>query len=112
MFSAWVSIAAIGVGFLLTANSILVSADDKWILQRAKEAGVYKSLVRYMLSATRWCLFSAMLSAAALIYDPLWKLWWFPYGITVWIFLAAGAGASLLRVLSVFAEVLLGLAEG
>jgi hypothetical protein len=110
-FAAAVNIAAIGVGFLLTANSILVSADDKTIIRLAKEAGVYKVLVRYMLSATYWCLMAAILSVIGLLYDPAWRLPWYPSALAMWMFFASGATASLFRVLLVFAQFLLGLAE-
>jgi hypothetical protein len=111
VFAAAVNIAAIGVGFLLTANSILVSADDKVIIRLAKEAGVYEALVRYMLSATSWCLTVAILSAVGLLFDPSWHLPWYTAALAVWLFLAIGATASLFRVLLVFAQFLLGLAE-
>jgi hypothetical protein len=111
LFSAAVNIAAIGVGFLLTANSILVSADEKWIVQRAKEAGAYQLLVGYLLGATRWCLAAAILSAVAMLYDPKWDLRWYPVALSVWIYIAIGAAAALVRVLNIFAQVLLALGE-
>jgi hypothetical protein len=56
-------------------------------------------------------LASAILSAVALLYQPTWNLAWYPYALAAWIFLAVGAVAALFRVLDVFAEVLLGMAE-
>ncbi len=111
LFSAWVNIGAIAVGFLLTANSILVGSGDRWIARRAKEAGVYKILTEYMLNATWWSLSAAILSAVGLLFDVRWNLGWYPYAISAWIFVATGSVISFLRVLWVFGQVLLGLAE-
>ncbi len=111
LFNAAVNIAAIGVGFLLTASSILVSADDRKIVQAAKQIGAYRLLVKYMLAATYWCLVTAVVSAVALLFDPQWRLVWYPMAFTGWLFFAVAAAAALLRVLVVFAHVLLGLAE-
>src|ERR1700722_17030547 len=59
----FLNVAAILTGFLLTANSILLSIDEKWIIRRSKEAGAYEMLVGYLVSATYWWLATALLSA-------------------------------------------------
>ena len=111
VFYATVNIAAIGVGFLLTASSILVAVDGKWIVRRAKESGAYKLLVRYLIAATYWCLTVAVVSSVALLFNPAWKLGWYRYGMAAWLFFAGAAFASLWRVLLVFSQMLLGLSD-
>jgi ABC-type amino acid transport system permease subunit len=106
-----VTVAAIGLGFLMTANSILVAASSRWIVSRARETPALRQLVRYMIAAMKWCLFSAVASVSALLFDPNWNLPWYPFGIAAWAFISAGALAALFRVLTVFSQVLLGLAE-
>lgn len=112
MFTATVTITAIGMGFLLTANSFLVAVDNRWIIRRAKEAGAYKLLIRYLVSATRWCLCAAVISAIGLLFDPIWNLPWYRYALSVWALIAAGTVVAIGRVLLVFSEILLALGDG
>lgn len=90
---------------MLAAASILVTVKDRessWYVKRAREAGVYDSLIRYLLVAMAWCLSVSVISVAGLAYDPRWNLDWYPYAATVWVFLATAALGTTIRVIRLF----------
>ena len=95
LFTATLNVAAIAVGFLFTAKSILISIDNRWIIQRGKESGAYQMLIAYMLSATYWWLITAVLSGIGLAILPaglkeaqkVVAIWCF----SGWVFFAATA---------------------
>ncbi len=102
VFSAVVGVAGIGVTLLITAQSILFSSDDKWIIQRAKEAGAYRMLVDYLASAVRWSLVLAVFTAVALAFDLKWNLWWYPYAFAAWLWCAVTTVLATSRVARIF----------
>jgi hypothetical protein len=100
-----VSFGASLAGFMLAAASILITVRDRessWYVKRAKEAGVYASLIRYLLVAMTWCLTTSVMSVAGLAYDPRWNLWWYPYATTLWLFTATVALGTTVRVIRIF----------
>jgi hypothetical protein len=106
VLSATIGTGAAMAGFMLTAASILASMRESWYLQRAREAGVYASLIRYLLVAMSWCLAAAFVSGIGLAYRPEWKLSWYPQAVTAWIFLAICASGATVRVIRIFALLL------
>jgi hypothetical protein len=111
LLAAILNVAAILAGFLMTAKSILLSMDDKWIIRRSKEAGAYEMLVGYMVSATYWWLACAVLSAVGLAIVPPGDLqdWQKPPAVALfcgWVFVSATSAFASLRVLSIYSIIL------
>jgi hypothetical protein len=101
LLSAVVTVAAIAVGFLATAKSILIAADDRPIIHRIKEAGFYNRIIGYFRSAIAWSFALSIASAVPLIFDYKGlKEWDWPhaYGTALWLFIAGGALASYVRL--------------
>jgi hypothetical protein len=98
-------------GFLLAAASILVGIKGSWYKLRSKEAGVYSSLVRHLFAAMWWCLVTTVISIIGLSYDPNWKLPWYRYGVSLWLFCAVAALGSTIRAIHIFAKLLVLIAD-
>ena len=98
-------------GFLLTSGSILVGIKGSWYKQRAKEAGVYLSLIRNIFAAMWWSLVTTVLSIIGLSYDASWKLSWYPYALSLWLFCAVVALGTTVRALRIFARLFVLIAE-
>lgn len=117
LMTSFLNIAAIIVGFLITSQSILMSLDGKWIIQRSKEAGAYRMLVGYLVAATYWWMAAALLSAVGIALVPATPLpdWQKPYAVCMfafWVFIAATASVAAFRVLSIFSSVLKSISKG
>lgn len=69
LFAAAVNVASIGAGFLGTMVALLLSLDERPVVQMAKRTVVYRRLVRYMLSAIVWCFLAAVASAIGSLHD-------------------------------------------
>ncbi|HEY1659952.1 MAG TPA: hypothetical protein VGG14_16485 [Candidatus Sulfotelmatobacter sp.] len=106
LFTAMVSVAAIAVGFLATAQSILFSLESKRVTQFLKDAGSFKALVDYMMEAIHLSFALAAISAFALLIDPKAHRWWYPFGFAAWLFVLSYAGLGYYRVVSIFAAIL------
>jgi sugar (pentulose or hexulose) kinase len=107
VLSATLTVGAITVGFLITAaGTLLAVQSDNRTLRLARDAGAYRLLVEYIISAARWNFLATVLSAAGLILD--WQHFEpeYTYGITVWIIAIAVALLSVMRVFSPLAELL------
>lgn len=89
---------------MLATASILVTVSNSWYMQRAKESGVYTNLIRYLLTAMGWCLATAVFSNLGIVYNPQRKLFWYPIAVTLWVFVAATALGTTIRVLQLFSK--------
>lgn len=104
--------AASGFGFLLASSSLLVGFKGSWYKQRAKEAGVYLSVVKYLFRAMWWCLALAVFSLAGLSYDSnWWKLPVHRFAVSLWLYLCAAALCATIRGLMIFSKLFLLIAE-
>ena len=117
LLTSFLNVSAIIVGFLVTSASILLSLDGKWIIQRSKEAGAYRMLVGYLVSATRWWMALALLSAVGIAFVPPSPLpnWLKPYVVgsfSLWIFVAATASGAAFRVFKIFTSILTSISKG
>jgi hypothetical protein len=106
LFTAMVTVAAIAVGFLATAQSILFSLESKRVTHFLKEAGVFRSLVDYLMDAIHLSFALAALSAFALLVDPKAHRWWYPFAFATWLFILSFAGLAYYRVVSIFSQIL------
>ena len=98
VFRAVVTAAAMGLGFLMTTTSILLSLNERWIIRRSRQEGAYALVVDYLISACRWCLSLAFFSAAALFVDARSFVWWHAYAFAVWLGLAVGTVLAVYRI--------------
>jgi len=103
LIDASVNISAIAVGFLLTAKTILLGANDQKIVQRLKELGVFSRLMDYFIAAIWWCFLSTLASAGLIFFDSAAaRTGW----AAAWMFIAGGAVFSCLRAIRIFNSVL------
>jgi hypothetical protein len=105
LFSAVISVAAIAVGFLATAKSILLSIENKPIIADLKAHGRYSTLIDYLMCATKWSFFLAVMSITCFLADlktPYWHRWLFAF----WVFAMFSTGASCFRVIHIFGKIL------
>ena len=82
----------------MTTTSILLSLNQRWIIQRARQEGAYGLVIDYLISACRWCLLLAMLSATALFADIKTFASWHPYMFAGWLAVATGTGLAVYRI--------------
>lgn len=106
LFSAIISVAAIGVGFLATANSIILSIDNRQIIKDLKDVGYYSRLIDYLLAAVAWSSLLAILSIVCFLADLKAPESWHRWMFTIWVGLMFGAGFACVRIVSVFAKIL------
>jgi hypothetical protein len=104
--SSTVAMGASLSGFLLAAVSILVTIRGSWYLKRAKQAGVYESIVHNLIVAVSWCLTIAILSTVGLLFDPRWNLPWYGVALSIWTFVAVTAIGTTIRVVRTFSKFL------
>jgi hypothetical protein len=98
-------------GFLLTSGSILVGIKGSWYKQRAKEAGVYLSLVKRIFTAMWWCLITTVISIVGLSYDVSWKLPWYHDALGIWLFCAVVTLGTTSRAIRLFSRLFVLIAE-
>ena len=107
LFSAIISIAAIAVGFLATAKSILLSIDSRPIIAKLRAAGYYDTLIDYLMGAAFWSLTLAGASIVCFLADlKSEELWWHRWMFAFWIFTMFTAGATCHRVVHIFGKIL------
>lgn len=106
VLQAIINVAAISVGFLATAKSILLSVGDKsssikWL----KDAGAYKLLLRYFMEAVWLCLLLTVFSTIALLIEPGNSL---PGRliISVWSVVAVASALACYRIIDLFSRIL------
>ena len=103
--------AGVVAGFMLTAASILTGLADRPFIRSAKRAGVYTSLVANLFSAMRWCIAATVVSLPALLFNPDWKLAWYPFALGVWSFISFTALGASVRALTTFTKLMNYVAE-
>ena len=107
VLGAVVNIAAIFVAFLSTIWSILISMENKRVIQLLQDAGYYKLLFDYLSSAIRWLFFLAVISAFGLLIDFTQPKDWYRYAFGFWIFVLVTSLVSCWRIARIFSKVLI-----
>lgn len=103
LFNAVITVAAIGVGFLVTAQSILIDFGDRLLSRQLKDVGLWKALLGYFRHATWWGFASAGSGALLLFFlDPMKPRAWHSLVFCCWIVIVVTAAASAYRVISIF----------
>jgi len=107
LLSAVLNVAAIAVGFLSTAKSILFSIENKKAIKQFKQSGRWETLLKTMLAAVHWSMsLAAMSGVCLLVFEPgPGKWWWMPrVALIAWVWVmgtAAGLYVHVVRTLSV-----------
>lgn len=106
LFGVVISVAAIAVGFLGTAKSILFSIDRHPLIVGLKDAKQYPKLIGYMLTGIWTCLFVVFYSSCLLLVDfvavPNLKAWL----VSLWFFSSGYALLSNARIIYLFSSIL------
>jgi len=106
LFSAVISLAAIAVGFLATAKSILIAIENGIAVRQLKSVGLYETLVSYLVTATRWGFVLSVASILCFVIDLRQPAGWHRFALTLWLFSLVTAGLTFYRVFEIFARVL------
>lgn len=106
--SAFTTIAAIAIGFLSTAKSILLSIQDTKDVMVGLRAnpGIYNRILRFMKAAINWCFLSALMSTATLLVDKVNLATLHNLMIHAVILTGVTAGFACYRITTVFFRIL------
>ncbi|MDE0404714.1 MAG: hypothetical protein OXI53_05320 [Nitrospira sp.] len=115
LFPVVTSISAIAVGFLMTAQSIILSIDQRSVIKGLKQGGVYGHLVGYVVEAARWSFATTIVTGAGMVLslhvnvsDSMLSVIF----TGAWIFITTTAAMCCYRVIRIFSKILRQLAKG
>jgi hypothetical protein len=107
IFTSVLTITSITVGFLITAAGTLLGIqDNNRFLRLARDAGAYRLLIEYIISAARWNFIAAILSAGALLLDWRQPSRLLSDSLALWLFVMVTALMAIVRVFRILEEVL------
>ncbi len=115
LFPVLTSISAIAVGFLITAQSIILSIDQRSVIKGLKQGAVYGHLVGYVVQAIYWAFGTTIVTATGMVLSLHVNAndWMFSVIFTgVWIFITTTAVMCCYRVIRIFSKILRQLAKG
>lgn len=115
LFPVVTSISAIAVGFLLAAQSIILSIDERSVIKSLKQAGVYGHLVGYVVKAVNWSFVTTIVTGTGMVLSLHVNAsgWMFSVVFTgLWVFITATAVMCCYRVIRIFSKILRQLAKG
>lgn len=101
-----ITISSIAVGFLAASKSILISLDDKPVVQNLKKVGHYGRLIGFFITAIYACFFLTLFSSGLLLIEFKQLNWWKEVAIAMWIFMAVLSTVSCLRIINLFSKIL------
>lgn len=106
LLSSVITISAIGIGFLATSKSILISMRTSKIVKWMKDGGHYAAILNQTMSAIHWCFALTMISALALVFDFKTVTQKHLYFASVWVFIATTALLCSYRIVKLFSTIL------
>jgi hypothetical protein len=102
-----IEVAAIAIGFLATAQTILLSLEHRPMIRMLRASGDFDRLIVLSLRAIHWCFGVIVLSAAVLLIDMLQvSAQLLPYSIAFWSASILGGFVACFTVLRIFGIVL------
>lgn len=101
-----INVAAIAVGFIATAKSILVSIERTRIVELIRDAGYYDLLLDYMWAAIKLWFAVAFVSGAVVLALGELPASGSRLVLSVWILLVVWAALAVYRVIRMLADVL------
>ncbi|MCY4613477.1 MAG: hypothetical protein OXB94_07650 [Nitrospira sp.] len=114
LFPVVTSISAIAVGFLLAAQSIILSIDERNVIKSLKQGGVYGHLVGYVVKAVNWSFVTTILTGIGMVLSLHENAngWMFSVIFTgMWVFITTTAVICCYRVIRIFSKILRQLAK-
>lgn len=108
LFSAVVNLSAITIGFLSTAQSILLSMGNNRIIKQLKLQGgkKYIRLINFLMDAVSWSFFLAIISTIGLIANPKFQELWNSLYFSFWLFVLVTTALSYYRIIYLFSKIL------
>lgn len=104
LLPASLNVAAIGIGFLVSAKAILLSVANSRILRNLRTSGAFGLLIAYFIQATWWSASVAVLSAALLWFDMSVVSPKKETVLVCWIVCCGGAFGASARVVWLFGK--------
>jgi hypothetical protein len=108
LFSAGTTLSSITIGFLITAESILLSIDERYIVKKLKETKTYNKLVNYFMSAIQFSFGFVLMSIFCLFidFDTNNHNLFHKLLFTSWLSFLILTSSSCYRVIAVFSDIL------
>lgn len=106
LLAALVNVSAIAVGFLATAQSVLLSIEGRTVMKRLKEQGYDKRLFGYLSTSISLGFVLAVVSALALIVDFDVPARWHQVAVAAWAALVVMSLMTWFRIARLFAKIL------
>lgn len=101
-----INVAAIAVGFLATAQSVLVSIERSRVVELMRESGYYEDLLDYLLDSVKLWFVVAFASALLVLTVPSLREPWRSLALSGWFGLVAWAALAGYRVIAFLGAVL------
>lgn len=105
-FVAVLTVSAIAAGFLGTSLSVLYSIENKAVVQDLVAAGVWPIMLRYVMTAIKWCFGLAVLSAVGMFAVDRMSPENYPKALAVWSLFVFITALLCYRVISLFSRIL------
>lgn len=100
-----ITICSIVVGFITTSKAILISIDNKPIINKIKSIDKYSLLIDYFMSAIRFN-FIVVIYSGILIFWDISKSAYSVLFFAIWIGLIITTGLACYRVIGLFSKIL------
>lgn len=107
LFNATITFSSLAIAFLGTALSILMAIDKNYLVQQLRNAGVYRKLLKYFMSAINWCFGLTAVTAITILIDFTTKESWHWIAFAIWLFVLTTTGFACYRVIAIFAKILI-----
>lgn len=111
VYQSVINVSAITIGFLITAQSILVALDSREIISRMKEYKMYGEMLRYFSFTINISLILCVLSGLILLTDTVNKsvsmqVATHQFLFYVWLFCLVTTIFSFVRIARIFGSIL------
>ncbi len=106
LFSSTMQISSILIGFLITTLSILLSIEDKKIIQHLERLGSYNKLINYFIDATKWSFCLVTASSVGLLINFNIQQSWHYLAFATWLFVLTTTVSSCYRAFDIFASII------
>jgi hypothetical protein len=108
LLSAIISLSGITIGFLATAQSIILSLGNNRVIKFLKggDGKKYNLLINYLMDAIVWSFFLAVLSSIGILFNPKIQECWNSPIFSLWILVLITATLSYYRVIRIFSKLL------
>lgn len=106
LLAAVINVSAIAIGFLATAESVMLGLENKTVVARLKKINYFGFVVDYMRGALVLAFVLALVSAAGLLTDFVTPSPWHTKAFSAWLGLVAASLLAWIRIVSIFTRIL------